>query len=223
MNRYQDLINDIETLAKKAKRDPSDIKLLAVTKGMSLPTIDLLYSQGARVFAENRIPEALLKQAQAPKDCRWHFIGALQSNKVSKVIGRFFLIHSIDSFSLAKKISAASAKANVITSLLLQVNTSHELSKRGMSPNECLNDYLEIRNLPNINVLGLMTMAPNTNDETVIRNCFSDLRNLRDQLNQLDPSLSPIKELSMGMSSDYPIAIEEGATILRIGSLLFMD
>jgi len=221
MNRYQDLINDIEILAKKAKRDPSDIKLLAVTKGVSLPTIDFLYSQGVRDFAENRLPEAFLKQSQSPKDCRWHFIGALQSNKVSKIIGHFFLIHSMDSLSLAKKISVASLKANVTTSMLLQVNTSHEISKRGMSPKDCLKDYLELRELPNINVLGLMTMAPNTENETVIRNCFSDLRKLRDQLNQLYPSLSPLKELSMGMSSDYPIAIEEGATILRIGSLLY--
>lgn len=184
------------------------VKIVAVSKGCSLEQILALYEVGCRDFGESRVQEALLKIEKAPKDIRWHFIGKLQKNKVRKVIGKFFLIHSVDSFDLAEKISQVSQEMNVVTSILFEVNTSGEPSKSGFKPEE-----VRLINLSGISLKGLMTMAPLTDNIHIIRKTFSDLRLLRDKLG--------LKELSMGMSSDYWIAIEEGATMLRLGSCIF--
>jgi pyridoxal phosphate enzyme (YggS family) len=197
----------------------SGVKLVAVTKGRSLEQLMHLYERGQRDFGENRLPEAFEKMKNAPSDCRWHFIGSLQSNKVSKVVGEFSLIHSIDSLDLAKKISRASVNRHVETHVLLQVNTSQEASKHGMSPDELKGCFEEMIALPNLSVDGLMTMGPLSGDEARVRRCFAELKQLFDDLNRTLPR--PMSELSMGMSQDYKIAIQEGATMVRIGSLLF--
>jgi pyridoxal phosphate enzyme (YggS family) len=196
---YQDVIPHI----------PKNVKLVAVTKNVPVEDISLVYELGCRDFGENRVQDALPKIEELPPDIRWHFIGTLQKNKVKKVVGNFALIHSVDSVELAQEIS----KQGIDTSILLQVNTSGEESKQGFTEDEFRRDLAMIQKMPYIQVKGLMTMAPLTEDVDQIRMCFRRLRELRDELG--------LKELSMGMSHDYKIAIEEGATIVRIGSAIF--
>jgi len=188
-----------------------DALLVAVTKGRSIDEIMRLYEKGIRDFGENRVQEALVKIEALPKDIRWHFIGKLQKNKVSKVIGKFHLIHSVDTCELAYSISRGAKEQ--ITSILLQVNTSGEESKSGLSAEEWEAEIPALKKLPNLAIKGLMTMAPLTDDVSVIRHCFAALRKLRDKWG--------LKELSMGMSQDYKIALEEGATMVRIGRKLY--
>lgn len=203
---YTEIWENVQRLAEKAGRDPHDIRLVVVTKGRTVEEIQQAYNQGCRDFGENRVQEALPKIALLPSDINWHFIGTLQKNKVSKVIDKFSLIHSIDSIALVHEIST--------TPLLLQVNTSGELTKHGLSCDEWLKQFPD-----QPNVKGLMTIAPLTQDKTILRSTFRALRHLRDEL--VERSGHPLPHLSMGMSNDYPIAIEEGATLLRIGTAIF--
>ncbi len=215
--RYLELKKEIATLGKAAGRDPSEITLVAVTKNHPLDHVRPTLDAGCQDFGENRIQEALEKQQEAPEGIAWHLIGTLQTKKVRKVVGKFALIHSVDSLQLAQRIAAVSQEMGVTTNCLLQVNTSGESTKHGFSPHDLRSCYRTIKTLAGIKVLGLMTMAPSTSDSEQIRRCFSDLRQLKEEI---DPRLP---HLSMGMSSDYPIAIEEGATLLRIGSRLFSE
>lgn len=210
---YQSIREEIASTAKKCGRDASEISLIAVTKQVDWPTANHLYQEGQREFGENRVKDALEKIKEAPKDCRWHFIGNLQLNKVRKVVGKFALIHSVDSFELAKKISEVSEEMGVVTSILLQANTSGEISKNGLTPDEWKQCFAKVSNLHNLKIEGLMTMAPLVDDQKVIRNCFAELRKLGEALH--------LTHLSMGMSNDYKIAIEEGATFVRVGTALF--
>lgn len=201
------------------KEIPPKVTLVAVSKGFSWENVKPAYDAGCRNFGENRIQEALPKIEEAPKDIQWHFIGPLQLNKVRKAIGRFVLIHSVDDPKLAKKISECSLEVNLVTSILLQVNTSGEESKQGLSPTEWREAFKEVKDLPGISIRGLMTIAPLTEDKERIRSCFADLRLFRDEL--VDDYKISLPDLSMGMSHDYHLAIEEGATLLRIGSQIF--
>ncbi|MBS0653272.1 MAG: YggS family pyridoxal phosphate-dependent enzyme [Verrucomicrobia bacterium] len=211
--RLKKIKDQIAEACHRSNRDHSEITLIAVTKYATLEAIREAYNLGLRSFGESRISTALEKMAQLPSDIDWHFIGHLQSNKVAKATGRFALVHSVDSLELAKKISAASTQQGCNTAVLLQVNTSGEPSKQGFTPDTCRDHFLELSQLPGITLQGLMTMAPLTEDASVIRSCFSRLRDLRDEFE--------LRHLSMGMSHDFSIAIEEGATLLRIGSSLF--
>lgn len=157
--------------------------------------------------------------ANAPKEMRWHFIGRIQKNKISKLIGPFSLIHSVDTPELAKVISEKSLEKEIITPILLQSNTSHESSKAGFVPGEWVKAIETLLPLEGIKISGLMTMAPFTKEETILRACFSSLRKLKEEIEAKFSTSLPI--LSMGMSNDFQIAIEEGATHLRIGSALF--
>jgi PLP dependent protein len=213
IENYQKLRADIASTAIKCGRNPADISLIVVTKEVDWQIASILYQEGLQDFGENRVAEALTKKAEAPLNCRWHFIGNLQKNKINKVIGQFELIHSVDSFELAEKLSKASLEAGLITSILLQANTSGEVSKHGLTPAEWKSCFEKLLELKGISIQGLMTMAPLVEEEQPIRHCFRSLRKLRDELN--------LHHLSMGMSHDYRIAIEEGATLLRIGTILF--
>lgn len=220
VERYTALLNAISTIASAQGRNPQELALVAVTKGYSWNEIEPLYQAGQRLFAENRLQPSLEKIAQAPEECEWHFIGPLQKNKVRKVVATFSVIHSVDSFDLAKKISECSLEASVVTRILLQVNTSGEPTKQGMTIEDCCMASEKILNLPALSVEGLMTMAPLTEEKMVIRTCFQRLRQLREQL-QKSYGAAVFRHLSMGMSHDYLEAIAEGATLLRIGSALF--
>jgi len=189
------------------------VTVVAVSKNQPVPKILELYNQGCRDFGESRVQEWELKKKVLPDDIVWHFIGTLQKNKAQKVVGHVGLIHSVDSLELAERISMLSVKKNIVSKILLEVNTSGESTKHGFFENELAIEA--IKNLPGISVEGLMTMAANTEDEEKIRASFRKLRELKEKY--------ALKELSMGMSHDYRIAIEEGATIIRVGSLLFGD
>jgi len=210
----ESVLERIRQASLRSGRSPDDVKLLCVSKGRSVAAILHLYEGGIRDFGENRIQDAEEKQRALPHDIRWHFIGNLQSNKIRKAVGRFHLIHSISSFELAKKISALGIPQDV----LLEVNIAGEASKHGMSEAELVRDFPEFQALPNIRIRGLMTMAPqfrllDTDEIERVRVLFREARALQVRLG--------LPELSMGMSQDYEIAIEEGATIVRIGSALF--
>ena len=220
-SNYQEIKDRVSEIAQKSGRNLNEITLVSVSKGHSQEKISGVYQQGCRNFGESRVQEALEKIPFAPSDIRWHFIGSLQKNKVNKIIGKFNLLHSVDSLELAKKISESSLEKGFITPILLQVNTSGETSKHGQSGNDWLHDFEALLNLPAISLEGLMTIAPYVDDEKTIRNCFANLRKWKDVFASIAGNRCSLHHLSMGMSHDYQIAIEEGATILRIGTAIF--
>lgn len=214
---YHKICEEVAQIARKCGRDPKEIVVIGVTKGYSWDHVFPSYLAGCRDFGESRLPEAIVKMEQAPQNLRWHLIGTLQKNKVRKAIGRFFFIHSVDSIELAKKISECSEES--VTKILLQANISKEEAKHGLSADGWKKAIESIMTLPGIEIEGLMTMAPLVNDEKIIRATFSGLRELRDELRQITGLKLP--HLSMGMSHDFQYAIEEGATLLRIGTALY--
>ncbi len=194
-------------------KEAPHVTVIAVSKGHSSNSIQSVYEVGCRDFGENRIDEALVKIEECPKDIQWHFIGTLQSNKVRKAIGKFYLIHSVDSLSLAQKISDCSLEQEVVSSVLLQVNTSGESSKHGFSIKEWVDYFDQVMQLKGLHVRGLMTIAPLDASSEDLRKYFKSLRLLKEKLG--------LSQLSMGMSHDYKIALEEGATLVRIGTAIF--
>lgn len=205
--------------ALQVGRNLDDISLVVVTKKQPISSILKLYQEGYRDFGENRVQEAAPKIDALPKDILWHFIGRLQKNKVAKVVGTYSLIHSVDSLELAQKIDQVCLDKQCQAQVLLEVNTSLEPSKAGLSPEEwkaCFSKTLDFKRLI---VKGLMTIGPNVEDVSKQRASFSLLRRLRDELEGLYGISLPF--LSMGMSNDYQMAIEEGATHVRIGSAIF--
>lgn len=206
---------------KSHSKGDIETHLLLVTKSAFLSQMQEAYDLGCRDFAESRVQALLEKKAQFPFDINWHFIGSLQSNKVNKIVGQVSLIHSVDSENLAMKIATRSQELGITSQILLQVNTSGEDSKQGFTEESCMQAFQALNDLAGIGIKGLMTMAPLTEDMQIVRNCFAGLRNLRDRLRLLTKNEEGLPYLSMGMSQDYKIAIEEGATHLRIGSLVF--
>lgn len=218
MNSLFFLDKDIKNIAYACGRKPEEITLIAVTKGVESSFIEEIYRSGMRNFGESRVQEALLKMESLPKDVKWHFIGRLQKNKVNKILKKMALIHSLDTLDLAKEISHKSQMQDCTTHALLQVNTSGEKSKAGYSPEIWDKYFLQLLDLPGLKIDGLMTMAPFSLNQKEIRACFRRLREFKEYLEKKGLLLP---HLSMGMTHDYPIAIEEGATFLRIGSAIF--
>ena len=201
------------------KRNPKEIRLIAVSKFFGVDAISEANRLGITDFGENKAQELRDKYEILGDKVTWHFIGTLQRNKVKYAVRAATYIHSVDSSMLADEINKESNKLNKVQKILLEVKTSSEETKSGLSGGE---DVLKLvkhcSNLPNVELVGLMTMAALTEDEKIIRKSFTDLRNLKDIINKNGFDL---KELSMGMTNDYEIAIEEGATMLRIGSAIF--
>lgn len=196
---------------------PPHVTLVAVSKTHPVEAIKRLYDEGQRIFGENKVQELISKQPLLPKDIQWHLIGHLQTNKVKYIAPFVSMIHSVDSLKLLREINKQALKANRVIDCLLQVHIAMEETKFGLSETE-LDEILsseETRAFQNVRLLGLMGMATNTENETLIRNEFKKLKSL------FDLQRSRFSVLSMGMSSDYKIAIEEGSTMIRIGSLLF--
>lgn len=204
---YQQLRKDL---------DQAGATLVAVSKTKPVEDIQELYNAGQRDFGENYVQELLGKAAQLPADTRWHYIGHLQTNKVKLLIGRVQLIHGVDSLKLLKEINKQSGKLQVVTNCLLQVHIAKEETKFGMDQSELAAAMENVSNLSFVRVTGLMGMASFTEDTETVRDEFRTLKKLFDQYFPGEEGI-----LSMGMSGDYKIAIEEGATMVRIGSLLF--
>jgi pyridoxal phosphate enzyme (YggS family) len=212
---------NIEQAARSAGRDPADIVLVAVSKTKPLAMVRMAYDLGITNFGENKVQEALLKIAEFhPSDLHWHMIGHLQSNKVNKVVGAFDNVQSVDSLHLAEALNRSAAAHNQRLSVLLEVNVAAEQSKAGMLVEEVPSLAQRIVALPHLDVQGLMTVAPLVDDPEQVRPVFRALRALRDQLRTQIPQ-SSWQHLSMGMTDDYSIAIQEGATIVRVGRAIF--
>ncbi|NRD78797.1 YggS family pyridoxal phosphate-dependent enzyme [Bacillus sp. BRMEA1] len=214
LERIQQQINNA---CLNVHRNPEDVKLIAVTKYVSVERAQEALNSGIHDLGENRDEELLKKWEVLQDKPVWHFIGTLQSRKVKNVIDKVEYIHSLDRLSLAEEINK---RADRIIKCLVQVNVSGEESKHGLTPEEAIEFIKKLEGFPNINVAGLMTMAPLTDDEQLLRSCFRRLRELRDQVQALHYQYAPCTELSMGMSNDFILAIEEGATMVRIGTAL---
>ncbi|WP_214713827.1 MULTISPECIES: YggS family pyridoxal phosphate-dependent enzyme [unclassified Exiguobacterium] len=200
-----------------AHRADQAVTLIAVTKSVGPDVANALYAEGIRDFGENR-PEGLLEKVeQLPADAKFHFIGSLQTRKVRQIIDHVAAIHSLDRISLAEEIDK---RAQGVIDCFVQVNVSGEASKHGLEKEEVIPFIENCKQYPHVRIIGLMTMAPFTEDETVIRETFRNLRQLRDDVARHAYAHAPCTELSMGMSNDYTLAIEEGASFVRIGTVL---
>ncbi len=210
--------------AEKAGRSPESILLIAVSKTVPVEKIIEAREADAEIFGENRVQEALEKMDRlGQRVSHWHFIGHLQKNKVKQVVGRFDLIHSVDNVELAQIINDQSLKRSLTTSVLIQVNVSGEASKSGVAPDALEGTLQALSKMLAVRVEGLMTIPPYDPDPEKSRKVFSRLRELRDQMAGLGIEGIDLKELSMGMSNDFTVAIEEGATLVRVGSAIFGD
>lgn len=199
-----------------------NVTLIAVSKTKPTEYILEAYNSGIRDFGENKVQELSMKYEQLPKDIRWHMIGHLQRNKVKDVVGKAYLIHSVDSLRLAEEISRESVKKNIETNILIEVNVAMEDTKFGFSDYASLLTFLQgISCLPNIHIKGLMTVAPYTENSEENRCYFSKLRQLAVDIMQENIDNISMDILSMGMTGDYEVAIEEGATYVRIGTGIF--
>ncbi len=214
----------VENIKKLSSGIPDNVKLVAVSKTKPIADILQVYNTGYKIFGENKVQDLATKYEQLPKDIEWHMIGHLQTNKVKYIAGFVNLIHSVDSFKLLKTINKEAEKNNRTINCLLQIHIASEDTKFGFSINE-IEDILkskEYSELANIKIVGLMGMATFTDEENIVRNeykflneCFSKLKS------NYFYNTDEFKEISMGMTSDYKIAIEEGSTIVRIGTLIF--
>ncbi|MBI1978316.1 MAG: YggS family pyridoxal phosphate-dependent enzyme [Candidatus Omnitrophica bacterium] len=220
MRSLRDVKERIGRACQRVGRNPEEVLLILVTKGVEPKRIREAYEFGMRHFGENRVQEFIEKKQHLPSDIRWHFIGSLQANKVKFLIGQVVLIHSCDRLDLAQEIQKQAQKHNRAVEVLLQVNTSQEQTKHGFSPDKVEEGVSEISAFDRIRIRGLMTIGPNTAEESQIRGSFRALRLLRDDLKFKFPDVD-WRYLSMGMSSDFEIAIEEGANLLRIGTAVF--
>jgi pyridoxal phosphate enzyme (YggS family) len=208
----------IADAAARARRDPAEVRIVAVTKTHPLSVVRLAAEAGLLDVGENRVQEALAKQAEWPDaPVRWHLIGHLQRNKAKLAAGRFALIHSLDSIRLADALEQAAAAGGLVQPVLVQVNVAGEEQKDGCALADAEALIAHAAGLPHLRLDGLMTMAPLTEDVGVIRQTFRGLRELSSRL----PPAASRPVLSMGMSSDFEIAVEEGATMLRLGTVLF--
>jgi PLP dependent protein len=213
----------IEQAAKRAGRDPSLVRIVAVTKTHPIGVVREAAAEGLLDIGENRVQEALAKQEEWPDaPVRWHLIGHLQRNKAKLAAGRFALIHSLDSVRLGDALDHAAAAQDLVQDVLVQVNVAREPQKDGAAPEAVDALLAHVATLRHLRVRGLMTIAPLTDDVALIRKAFSGLRELRDRTQGSDARRTTHGwDLSMGMSADFEIAVEEGATLLRLGTILF--
>ena len=209
----------IDTACERAKREPSSVLLLAVTKTHPPEVIKAASELGLLWFGENKIQEAKTKIPLCPGRLHWHFIGHLQSNKCRDAVDLFEMIESVDSLSLAQEINKRAEQAAKTMPVLLEVNVAGEASKFGYAPERLLVELKELNSLPRLEIHGLMTLPPWTQEAEKVRPYFRRLRELKSECEEILGA--PLPHLSMGMSGDFEVAIEEGATIVRVGAALF--
>ncbi|MBI1305716.1 MAG: YggS family pyridoxal phosphate-dependent enzyme [Bacteroidetes bacterium] len=199
-------------------------QLIVVSKYREIEELQEVYDAGIRQMAENRVQELLLKKPLLPNDIEWHLIGHLQTNKVRSVLPHVKLIHSADSIKLLKEIEKESAKAKIQSNVLLQIHVAKDETKFGFDPDELI-DFARsgmFNQFPNVHIRGVMSMSTLDADDDQVRSEFSKTHKIFEILKPLMPESDLFKEISMGMSSDYPIAVEEGATLVRVGSKIFI-
>lgn len=211
----------ISEAAKAAGRNENEVTLIAVSKTKPVEMIKEAYDTGIRDFGENKVQEIMEKYPLLPSDIRWHLIGHLQTNKVKYIIDKVCMIHSVDSLKLAEEISRQAVKHNVTADILIEVNVAAEESKFGVRPEDAIDLCRDISTLPGIRIRGLMTVAPFTSDPEENRPVFCALRQLFVDIDGKNIDNVCMDCLSMGMSGDYTVAIEEGATFVRVGTSIF--
>jgi len=220
-DRVEEIRIKIRNIAVAAGRDPNLVRLVAVSKTRPAADIIECLSTGQEVFGENYVQELVQKAAQVQSPLEWHFIGHLQSNKVRSIAGMVTLIHSVDRLSLAEEISRQWGKLGTSCNILLQVNLSGEKTKSGTTEEGAIKLARDVSQLPNVKVKGLMTMPPFFDDPEEARPYFAELKRLSQQIEFEQIPNIEMKELSMGMSGDFEAAIQEGATLVRVGTAIF--
>lgn len=213
--------NKIAEACRRSSREFEEIELVAITKTVDVEQINEAIEAGIRVVGENRVQEAWRKFQEVGEKAHWHMVGHLQTNKVKRVLQFADMIHSVDSVYLAREIQTQAKKLDRTIEILIQVNTSGEESKFGLEPEATIGAIEEVSTLPNLKIKGLMTIGaflPNPED---VRPCFKLLNDLKDRVNERGITSVEIGTLSMGMTNDYEIAIEEGSTMVRVGTAIF--
>ena len=225
MNTIRDHLNEvrenIQKACEKAGRSPQEVTLIAVSKTKPLFMLEEAYEAGARDFGENKVQEILEKHPKMPEDARFHMIGHLQRNKVKQVLPHAVLIHSVDSYRLAEQISQEAGKLGITAKILLEVNVAKEESKFGMMPEEVEEMAGQIAALPHLKIEGLMTIAPFVDDPEKNRPVFRKLYQLSVDIKKKNIDNVNMGVLSMGMTGDYQVAVEEGSTMIRVGTGIF--
>lgn len=218
---YKDVLEKTEASCKEVGRNPDEVTLIAVSKTKPLSDLKEAYDAGARDFGENYVQELTEKIPGMPGDVRWHMIGHLQRNKVKYIIGKVFLIHSVDSLRLAEEISKESVKAGIVTDILIEVNIASEESKTGADFSTAIELVENASKLPGISIKGLMCMPPMTENAEENRKYFKALKQLSVDIEAKKIHNVSMGVLSMGMTGDYTVAAQEGATYLRVGTGIF--
>lgn len=219
--QYQQIGQRIAAACKRAGRDPGEVTLIAVSKTKPEEMLLEAYGAGARDFGENKVQELLAKKPALPQDIRWHMIGHLQTNKVRQIVGKVCLIHSVDSVKLAEEIEKEAAKREIAVPILLEVNVAREESKFGFLPEEAYPALERIACLPHVKIQGLMTIAPYTERAEDNRQIFRKLYQLFIDMKSKNIDNVNMNILSMGMTGDFEVAIEEGSTMVRVGTGIF--
>ena len=212
---------NIEQACKNAGRSRDEVTLIAVSKTKPVEMLQEIYDENIRDFGENKVQELCSKMEQLPSDIRWHMIGHLQRNKVKYIVGKVELIHSVDTYRLAEEINIQAKKQNVIVPILVEVNIAHEESKFGISAEDAILLVEEISKLENIRIKGLMTIAPYVENPEDNRLYFRKIKQLSVDITNKNIDNVFMEILSMGMTGDYMVAIEEGATMVRVGTGIF--
>ena len=209
----------IEQACIRSGRNPGEVTLIAVSKTKPVPMLEEAYAAGARDFGENKVQEIAAKKPELPEDIRWHMIGHLQRNKVGQVLGKAVLIHSVDSLRLARQIETDAAKAGL--DVLLEVNVAREESKYGFLMEEVEDAIMQIKDFPHVHIKGLMTIAPFVENPEENRGIFKKLFEFAVDIDKKNIDNVTMGVLSMGMSGDFEVGIEEGATMVRVGTGIF--
>lgn len=218
---FQSVEARIQAACDRAGRSRKEVTLIAVSKTKPVEMLQTIYDAGSRDFGENKVQEMCDKIEQLSTDIRWHMIGHLQTNKVKYIVGRVSLIHSVDSLHLAQEIEKQAAKLDVIVPILIEVNIAEEESKFGIHKEETISLVREVATLPHIRIQGLMTIAPYVENPEDNRACFRGIKQLSVDIARENIDNVSMDCLSMGMTGDYEVAIEEGATMVRVGTGIF--
>lgn len=217
----RDVERRIVQACERSGRNPEEITLVAVSKTKPVEKLEEAYAAGKRVFGENKVQELVDKYEVMPKDIKWQMIGHLQRNKVKYIIDKVELIHSVDSIRLVETIDREAAKKGIIANILLEVNMAKEESKFGLMPEEVMDFIDEVVRYQNVRVQGLMTIAPFVDDPESNRKHFANLHKLLVDIRKKKVNNVTMNVLSMGMTNDFEVAIEEGATMVRVGTAIF--
>ena len=220
-DQLQEVEKRIQAACDRAGRKREEVTLIAVSKTKPVETLQEAYDLGVRIFGENKVQELTAKYEALPKDIHWHMIGHLQTNKGKYIVDKAELIHSVDSLKLAETIEKEAAKHDLIADILVEVNVAEEESKFGMKMEEVIPFVEKVSAFPHVRVRGLMTIAPFVEDPEENRSIFADLHKLYIDIKKKNHDNDTVSVLSMGMTNDYEVAIEEGATMVRVGTGIF--